>query len=478
MQVHLEDAWRSPLNKVYGLNGKYDRVFQGVLARLDAELGRIDPGAARRLRGRRDGLADGRRRRCSSAPTPPTSTARRRRPARSTGGCWAAASPRRRPPGGASPTCGSWRAQAALELDVEEAQAVLAVAALVGAQPVGMPEPLVRELEALAARIELALESGTAGARRPAARAASGTRSTSCASRPRCGEDMPVRQLLVCRDCRFEKIVNADYQRLAERNRKLGLLMGGVGATIGPGGVNPFVHLRPALPPQEARPRVRLPALPGHAGRPLRRDVLPEVRRAPPGGCAARLPLRVRLPRPGRRLLAQRIRAAKEAAAARAAPPRRPPPEPRRRRASPRRPPRRRRGSRPGRRGAGRRPGRGRSCGDPAAVVADAGARSSRRPARRRARHGRRRARDRPRGGRRHPRRPPRLAPAPAPDAAPRRRAAGGPRVVQRHSVNGTRVGGPLLLRGGETVRLGQTVARVVVATRSGQTEIAELPTA
>jgi pSer/pThr/pTyr-binding forkhead associated (FHA) protein len=44
-------------------------------------------------------------------------------------------------------------------------------------------------------------------------------------------------------------------------------------------------------------------------------------------------------------------------------------------------------------------------------------------------------------------------------------------------SVNGTRVGGPLLLRGGETVRLGQTVVRVVVAARSGETVIAELPT-
>ena len=317
VQVHLEDAWRSPLNKVYGLNGKYDRVFQGVLARLDAELGRIDPAAAA-------GFA-------AAATVSPMGdvalleranavyldgtqkAAGRGRPPR----CWAAASPTRRRRGGASPTCGSSRARRRWSSTSRR------------------PRPCSRSPRS-SARSPPACRS-TSCARSRAWPPASSSRWRAAPPCPTCSsraasahavdflrqqaalrEDMPVRQLLVCRDCRFEKIVNADYQRLAERNRKLGLLMGGVGATIGPGGVNPFVIFGQLFRLKKLDPEFVCPRCQGMQNDPFVVTFCPKCgERHQEGalrGCRCGHDFRAQ----AIGLLAQRIKAAKEAAAARA----------------------------------------------------------------------------------------------------------------------------------------------------------------
>ena len=476
VQLHLEDAWRSPLNKVYGLNGKYDRVFQGVLERLDAELARIDPAAAQL------GFAPA----ATVSPMGDVAVLERANGGLYDGAQKAAGTVDKRVLGGGEPaTQPAWRGvahvrlvagQATLELDVEEAQAVLAVAALVGAQPVGMPEQLVREVEALAARIELALESGTAVpdvALEGSERHAVDFLRQQAALR----EDMPVRQLLVCRDCRFEKIVNADYQRLAERNRKLGLLMGGVGATIGPGGVNPFVIFGQLFRLKKLDPEFVCPRCQGMQADPFVVTFCPKCgERHQEGalrGCRCGHDFRAQAVG----LLARRIREAKEAEAARV---------------------------RAAEAAAARALEEARIAEEAAAQAAAAQAAAAQAAAAQAAAA------------------TAAIPPPSSPTLALELETPGVPprtvtvdavlvvgreegdvilddrRVSRRHlrltprrdgvlledlgssngtSVNGTRVGGPLLLRGGETVRLGQTVARVVVAARSGETVIAELPT-
>ena len=54
-------------------------------------------------------------------------------------------------------------------------------------------------------------------------------------------EQLPVRTLQRCRDCRHEKVVNPDYQKLLDRNRKIQALTGGVGVAFRGGSMAPFL---------------------------------------------------------------------------------------------------------------------------------------------------------------------------------------------------------------------------------------------
>jgi hypothetical protein len=59
---------------------------------------------------------------------------------------------------------------------------------------------------------------------------------------------LPMRLLMVCQTCRFEKVVNPDFQRLAKRNSRLKTLLGAVGASWGgSGGLRAFVAVGKVL---------------------------------------------------------------------------------------------------------------------------------------------------------------------------------------------------------------------------------------
>ena len=135
---------------------------------------------------------------------------------------------------------GSSKGQAVLE--AEQVQAMMVVAGLVASQPGSMPPNLAHDVELFAARVESALDAskGADSARVDLADdelPVFAFLATQAAVR----ESLPLRTLHVCTTCRLEKVTNPDYERMAERNRKLRGLTYGLGATLGKRGITPFV---------------------------------------------------------------------------------------------------------------------------------------------------------------------------------------------------------------------------------------------
>lgn len=235
--VRIKDRWRTPVGRVYGLTSLYEQVFAAVLAAVDAALARLDPTVA-------DPTPDPR-----PAPTGAAGLLDRANSSLTRAASSVVDAADRTLSGTRSTTPAAWLDVRAVRLDLpdgalllgrDEIEAVLGVAAILAARPGPVPPRLVQHVERLAAAIEPVMSTG-----RPVPSVA-----LTAADRPAVDflrqqaalrEALPTRRLLVCRDCRFEKIVNDDYQRLEERNRKLGSIVGGLGATIRPGSISPFV---------------------------------------------------------------------------------------------------------------------------------------------------------------------------------------------------------------------------------------------
>ncbi|WP_088289668.1 DUF2510 domain-containing protein [Kineosporia sp. A_224] len=102
----------------------------------------------------------------------------------------------------------------------EDIDGVLDVATLLGAQPGDLPPPLVAHVERIAAAVEGALDSGlplpVLTLEEPDAPALLFLRQQAALR-----ETLPERRLLVCRDCRLEKLVNDEYRQITEKQRRL-----------------------------------------------------------------------------------------------------------------------------------------------------------------------------------------------------------------------------------------------------------------
>jgi hypothetical protein len=237
--IRIEDRWTSPTGKVWGMNTQFEKASRELQTRLDLALSTVDPQAA------------------SSFETPVFSTpsANIKILEKSNAGIGQGAAAvveaasdkiAGDAPGGPPKP---FRGVTAVVLDgpggavflpIERAYGLMAAAALVGDAPGGMPEPMLRQVEQFAARLENALHGAEGEVRLPLA---PGDQPVAdfLHQQAQMREDLPLRTRMTCTDCKHEKIVNPDYQRLMERNRKIGALMGGVGATIGRGGISPFV---------------------------------------------------------------------------------------------------------------------------------------------------------------------------------------------------------------------------------------------
>ncbi|MBO0868279.1 MAG: zinc ribbon domain-containing protein, partial [Micromonosporaceae bacterium] len=106
----------------------------------------------------------------------------------------------------------------------EEVDGMLAVAALVGDQPEQMPPSLVDHVARLATRVESGLDTG-----RDVVTVALTERDVPALTFLRrqtvLRDALSARRLLICRDCRQEKVVNDEYQRIAERDRRVNELI-------------------------------------------------------------------------------------------------------------------------------------------------------------------------------------------------------------------------------------------------------------
>lgn len=97
---------------------------------------------------------------------------------------------------------------------------VLDVATLLGAQPGDLPPPLVAHVERIAAAVEGALDSGLP---LPVLTLEESDAPALLFLRQQAAlrETLPERRLLVCRDCRLEKLVNDEYRQITEKQRRL-----------------------------------------------------------------------------------------------------------------------------------------------------------------------------------------------------------------------------------------------------------------
>ncbi|MEA2647403.1 MAG: hypothetical protein QOE92_2486 [Chloroflexota bacterium] len=121
-------------------------------------------------------------------------------------------------------------------LEMMDVQGMLVVGTMVSTRPANMPANLAADVQRLTVRLEQALtghETQTIAFE------------VSAAERPvveflrqqaRIRAKLPLRTMMVCTTCRFEKVVNPDYQRLAKRNSRLRTILGAVGGSVGTGG--------------------------------------------------------------------------------------------------------------------------------------------------------------------------------------------------------------------------------------------------
>ena len=233
--VRLADAWRSGVGKVWGLNAPYRHVLEQVQRHLDDELtpiavvgadfsvnevatGTPDNAiltkanvifgrAGSAVVDKADGLLDG-----PSVGTAPKSLEE---------------VVLRSPRGTAT-------------LDRAGVQGLFTVGLLVSRAPGSMPANLARDVEALSGRLETAVSAHPEG--RLVIEVSEGEVPVAefLGQQAAIREKLPQRTLQVCTTCKFEKVVNPDFQKLQDRNRRKQVLTSAVGATVSKSGISPF----------------------------------------------------------------------------------------------------------------------------------------------------------------------------------------------------------------------------------------------
>lgn len=125
--------------------------------------------------------------------------------------------------------------------DRMDVEAMFTVGLLVSNNHGSMPANLAHDVELLATRLE------TAVAQQPSGRVVIDIDEAEVPVAEFLGlqaairQELPLRTLHVCTTCKFEKVVNPDYEKLQEKNRRRKALTGAVGATVSSSGINPFV---------------------------------------------------------------------------------------------------------------------------------------------------------------------------------------------------------------------------------------------
>ena len=237
---HFADQHLNLGGKAWGWNQTYRQLFGEVLAAIDSGLARLDPGAAGSFAPARFWSKGGDiavLEQAQSAGSQAGAAVLGKANEVLEGG------PRDRGPaawkGVDSVTFGATKGYAVLSL--AETQGHLGIGMIIASQPGSLPPNLQREVEQFAGRVEETLTN------------APGRAVTISVADPelpvfeflhqqvRVRNGLPVRTLHTCRTCRFQRVTNVDFTRLQARNQRLRSLVGGVGATISSGGIQPFV---------------------------------------------------------------------------------------------------------------------------------------------------------------------------------------------------------------------------------------------
>ena len=237
---HFTDNHITVGGKAWGWNQTYQQLFGEILAGVDRGLARLDPEAAASFPPARFWTRGG-----GIALLEQAQTLGSHAGAAVAGKATVVleGGPRDRGPaawkGLDSVTFAATRGSAVLSL--AETQAHLGIGVMIVAQPGALPANLQGDVERFAARVEATLTNAPGRAV---------TIEVTDPERPvfeflhqqvRIRGGLPVRTLRTCRTCHFQRVTNEDFARLQTRNQHLRSLVGGVGATISSGGIQPFV---------------------------------------------------------------------------------------------------------------------------------------------------------------------------------------------------------------------------------------------
>ena len=236
VSIHIGDAWRSGVGKVWGMNGPYTTLLNEVQSALDAVLApvAIDP---------------------AEFEMAAVSTSTRNVPLLSTGNAAtvkagaavAGKVDRLITPGDHRSTPKALTevvlhsSKGNASFDRMAAEGLLTVGLLVSTKPGAMPANLAADVEALTAKLETSIAAKSEGrvvcdlddAEIPVAEF--------LGKQAMIRNVLPLRTLHVCTTCKFEKVVNPDFEKLQEKNRRKRILQGAVGATITTSGISPFL---------------------------------------------------------------------------------------------------------------------------------------------------------------------------------------------------------------------------------------------
>ena len=126
-------------------------------------------------------------------------------------------------------------------LTPDEVQMIFAVAGMVMATPGGLPPGPVAQLEEVVLDIRRALDRSQPPCARLEVDEATRPAIDFLHQQMTLRQMLPVRHLTRCRECRFERVTNPDYDRIIKRNRRLKDVLGLVGVSVTSGGANVFV---------------------------------------------------------------------------------------------------------------------------------------------------------------------------------------------------------------------------------------------
>ena len=237
---HFADQHINLGGKAWGWNQTYRQLFGEVLAAIDKGLARLDPGAAESFASARFWSkggdiavleqAQGIGAQAGAAVLGKANSvleggSRDRGPA-----SWK---------GLDSVTFAATRGSAVLSL--AETQAHLGIGVMIVSQPGSLPPNLQREVEQFAARVEETLTNSPGRAVTVQVADPEQPVFEFLHQQVRIRDGLPVRTLHTCQTCHFQRVVNEDFTRIQVRNQRLRSLVGGVGATISSGGIQPFM---------------------------------------------------------------------------------------------------------------------------------------------------------------------------------------------------------------------------------------------
>ena len=239
--VHLFDRWRAPGGKAWGTNRTYADIFTEIAQALDTSLVAVDPDVVLSAPEFNSTAADvALLERTNSATGNAGQKAVQRvdqwlggsAPSKATGPQVVIAAP-----------------DAEAILDAMRVQGMMTVALLISRVPGSMPPALAADVERVVGEIERYLDTAAPGMV-PVIQIGTADKPviTFLNDQARIRDALPLRTLQTCTTCRLEKLVNPDYQRLVERNRKIKGLTGFLGASISKSGVSPFILVGRILP--------------------------------------------------------------------------------------------------------------------------------------------------------------------------------------------------------------------------------------